>query len=163
MNRRANDERKRIWDFASDMLLVCPRCEAPAWSRAERRSPCLADPFAPRRLTCTQCARTQEWRGNSTAAVTGLAPVRDGHFHLPLFLQVPCLGDTVWACNPPHLDELAAWIAAPLRQRCRDPIHGWSNDSYFSRLPTWMKLAKHRQAVLAAIGKLQARAATLAS
>ena len=163
MATRATDQRKKIWDFVADeMLLVCPRCSSPAWSRILDEKKSQETPvslWADRRVTCTQCTYTKSWRGNSTFAATHTSPVKDGYFKLPLFLQVPCLGDSLWAYSPHHLNELLAWLAADLRQRKPDTTYGWSNRSYFSRLPKWMKLAKNRKAVMSAIAKLKAASA----
>lgn len=62
----------------------------------------------------------------------------------------------IWAYNPEHLEQLEAWINAPLRQRRPHEQYGWSNASFFSRLPRWIKLAKNRAEVARALKRLRA-------
>ena len=136
--------------FLDDVLVACPRCAGCAISR---RQP--GDRFwAPRRLTCTHCGHAADWSGDSVT----LDPRggNDPHFRLPLWLQVPCCGQTLWAYNAAHLDYLAAFVGATLRGRRRD-AHGWANASLASRLPTWIKLARHRDKVLRGLALLRER------
>jgi hypothetical protein len=81
----------------------------------------------------------------------------DSFFGLPLWLQVPCCGETLWAYNAAHLDFLAEHVGATLRERTRHPEHGWHNRSLASRLPTWMKAARHRDEVLKGLERLRAK------
>jgi hypothetical protein len=73
----------------------------------------------------------------------------DPHFGHPLRLVVPTRHGVVWAYNARHLAELRAYVGALLRER-----RGSTNRSLISRLPRWMKLAKHREDVLKALDKL---------
>ncbi len=75
----------------------------------------------------------------------------DPHFGLPLLLLTQARHGTVWAYNPRHLRELQAYIGAKLRLR-----RGAGNKSMFSRLPAWMKSAKHRDAVLKSLDRIEA-------
>lgn len=76
---------------------------------------------------------------------------RDPHFGLPLRFITNTRYGTVWAYNLKHLDELSRYVGAKLRER-----QGAGNGSMFSRLPKWMKLAKHREEIAKALGKLSA-------
>lgn len=58
---------------------------------------------------------------------------------------------TVWAYNQKHVTELTGYVLAKLRVR-----QNASNKAMFSRLPKWMKLAKHRVEVAKALSKLSA-------
>ncbi len=78
----------------------------------------------------------------------------DPYFDLPLFLIEPVGQDILWAWNPQHIELLAAWLGATLRERSTQPYH-WS---MVSRLPRWMKLASARPRVLHALGILRERA-----
>lgn len=103
---------------------------------------------------CARCA----WRG---PVPVHARPLRDGsavdpHFGLPLLLQEPTRAGLLWAYNARHLQTLATFASAPLRER-----RGAGNRSLFSRLPLWMKLARHRPLLLRAVRRLQARLATL--
>ena len=75
----------------------------------------------------------------------------DWYFQLPLYLQIECSGNTLWALNLEHLNYMESYIEAEIRK---------SHPYYLSvesRLPKWMKLAKNRNEVLRAIQKLKGR------
>jgi hypothetical protein len=74
----------------------------------------------------------------------------DSCFGLPLWLQTPCAGHTLWAFNLRHLVYLKQFVGAELRGR-----RVMTNASVVSRLPAWLKDAKHRQAVLRAAERLE--------
>lgn len=74
----------------------------------------------------------------------------DNCFGLPLWLQTPCAGHTLWAFNARHLAYLKEFLQAELRER-----HGTANASVISRLPAWMKSAKHRDEALRAVQRLE--------
>jgi hypothetical protein len=83
----------------------------------------------------------------------------DPAFGLPLWLQGPCAGNTLWVYNKEHLQELTAYIAATLRERLaasqpRRPIRKWS---MFTRLPKWMKAARNREAIQRSLHRLEQR------
>jgi len=65
-------------------------------------------------------------------------------------LQTPCAGHTLWAFNARHLAYLKQFLQAELRER-----RGTANASVISRLPTWIKEAKHRDAALRAVERLE--------
>jgi len=65
----------------------------------------------------------------------------------------------LWAYNARHLEALEAFARAHLRERARDPEHGWSNAAFTSRLPKWIKSAKHRAQVEKGIARLRGRLA----
>ncbi len=78
---------------------------------------------------------------------------RDPHLGLPLRLVEPTRHGLLWAYNAEHLDELRRYVAATQRERTRES----GNASMISRLPTWMKQARHRAAVLKALERIAAR------
>ena len=145
---RFDDQQAHLHEFTDECWVACPRCGERAVSRA------MGEPKwnGPRRLTCTRCAHVADWHGDRIA--TGDA--HDPHFGLPLWLRAPCCGQTLWAYNPRHLDFLADYIGATLRERARGD-HGWANASLASRLPKWMQLARHRDEVRKGIERLRAR------
>ena len=152
--RRADAGRTRLNDFWAEALVVCPRCSGPAWSR--RLDPAATDWTAARRLVCGRCAYTAEWEKKSGAvAAAGIDP----YFRRPVWLSTPCCGEMLWAYNPAHLDFLAAFVGARIRERRRDPVHGWSNAAIASRLPAWLKVAKNRAAILKGVERLRRRVA----
>ena len=150
--------RERAGDFADAVLVVCPHCAGPAVSK--RRDPAARDTAAPRRLVCRRCGHLRESRA---PAVAGLARIgHDDSFRLPLWLATPCCGELLWAFNVRHLDALEAFALAELRERRRDPAHGWSNAAFASRLPKWIKAAKNRVEVGKALARLRARLEAIA-
>ena len=150
--RRAKDRGRPLAAFAGEALVVNPRCQGPAFSKPRDAA---GDIFAPRRLVCRRCGHVQEWNGRTVAL--GAPAGRDPHFGLPLWLATPCCGDVLWAYNARHLEALADFVHARLRERARDPDNGWSNAATTSRLPRWIKAAKHRAEVEKGIARLRAR------
>ncbi len=140
-------------DFGDEILVICPRCEATA--RVGRPRTGGAD----RRVICGRCGFTRDSTGPHPPAPRTPADgaVREHCFHLPLRLQTPCAGQVLWAYNQRHLIFLDAYVRAPLRERRRHPSTGWSNGGLASRLPRWLKAARHRDAVLAALASLRTR------
>ena len=153
--RRARESRDPLAAFLDEILVVCPRCAGPAASK--RLDPAARDTTAPRRLVCRRCGHLQESR---PPAVAGLARIgHDDYFRLPLWLATPCCGELLWAVNARHLAALEAYALAALRERRRDPAHGWSNQSFASRLPKRVKAAKNRVEVGKGLARLRARLA----
>lgn len=149
--------------FARRMLVRCPSCDAMAVALRSEKLP--QRPIAVR-VTCTTCGFAKEWQTKGDGTVKEApAPVPDmvsDHITgLALWLQAPCAGHRLWAFNEDHLDFLRRAIGATLRERATYP--GWDGrehtDTYYGRipaaLPTWMKLAKHRGEVLAALRRLE--------
>ena len=102
--------------------------------------------FAPRKLVCLHCAYYEIYEGKK--ALIGNA--KDWYFQRPLWLQISCCGKILWAYNKQHLDLLESYVSAKLRKRKPNV-----NKSVASRLPNWIKLAKNRDEILKAIGKLK--------
>jgi hypothetical protein len=140
-----------------EILVECPRCGACAGicARPTSESP-THSLFTPRRVTCAECGFIKEWEGNAWGFDWFADPVRDSYFNLPLWLQAPCCGHILWAYNRRHLSLIEQYIAALLREHRRRPDFGWHNNSLVNRLPEWIIVAKHRQAVLDTIHKMQA-------
>ena len=78
----------------------------------------------------------------------------DRYFHLPLWLQTPCCGETLWAYNAAHLAFLEDFVRAQLREHARG-AHGWRNQALANRLPGWMQDAKNREDVLRGVERLR--------
>jgi hypothetical protein len=73
----------------------------------------------------------------------------DPSFGLPLRLQCPCAGHTIWALNPAHAHFLRDFVTAGLRTRMPN-----RNRTLVSRLPAWIKAGKNRKAVTRALNRL---------
>ncbi|MBB4935517.1 DNA-directed RNA polymerase subunit RPC12/RpoP [Lipingzhangella halophila] len=152
---------RSLAEFAGRMLVVCPECGARALVVPR---PGLPAPkyfsellFRPRRLACGGCGAVADWepevRGAGLAGAV-LGGTEDPFFRRPLWLQTRCVGQTLWAYNEEHVNELSAYIGAQLRERngARPTM------SMFARLPRWMKRSDNRAEVLAGLEKLRALA-----
>jgi hypothetical protein len=147
------DGRERILGYIAEMWVKCPQCGNCAIIRNKDRGD--TSQFAERRLVCTTCPHVEDWVESGMAFPWYSTPA-DPCFGYPLWLQRSCCGDTLWAYNPSHLDFLKSFVSATQRTRIKDSEYGWSNKSMASRLPKWIQIAKNREAVLKAIGHLEA-------
>ena len=158
--RRALDDRTLL-DFGGKFLVVCPRCSAQAWVRD--RGPTVVPRIA---LTCPHCGLSQFWTAAQPGVLTAADPKRyppgvvalgaavDWYFHLPLWLQIACCGETLWAYNAVHLDFIESYVRATLREHARGE-YGWRNQALANRLPRWMKDAHNRAEILTCVERLR--------
>jgi hypothetical protein len=147
-----------IYDFYEEFLVVCPKCdklakviidEAEFEKLPTRKTHKFRSRFfAPRRLVCLNCVHRDYWKGSRIA--TGASV--DWYFRLPLWLEISCCGETLWAYNLKHLEYIEKYVAAKLRERTSKTAK-----SMVSRLPKWIKSAKNRAEILKAIGKLKGK------
>ncbi|MGI5241865.1 hypothetical protein [Dactylosporangium sp. CA-139066] len=131
--------------------VVCPRCAARARSIGEpgdERPPTTR----PRRLVCSACGHTATWSPRSGSSWWGAAA--DPFFQQPLWLTAAVRGHVLWAYNREHLALLAQYVAADLRER---GPNGSCSMSMIETLPAWMKSARNRDDVMAAVARLEAR------
>lgn len=150
-------------DFGDVIDVRCPRCgqhaqvmriipaedEQQANDSAHEKYMRL---FDPRKLSCLHCGQTKIWHGRG---IRQYSPY-DWYFGLPLWLQTPCCGSTLWALNRAHLDFLEQYVTAQQRAKLRTPGPGLiRNQSMASRLPRWMKSAKNRQTVTRSLPRLK--------
>lgn len=155
-NERFLDRGTKIYDFYEEFLVVCPKCggrakvvidEAEFAKLPTRRLLKYRNRFyAPRRLICLNCLHRDLWKGNQI--LTGVSV--DWYFRLPLWLEIPCCGERLWAYNREHLDLIEKYVGAKLRERTSK-----GRNSFLSRLPKWIKSAKNRDEILKAIKKLK--------
>lgn len=148
MNKRFSDNGELIYEFGDEFLVVCPRCAGKARVfTVEIDSEKLNEKlFAPRKLVCFSCVYRDEWKGGQIGIGGGF----DWYFRLPLWLEISCCGETLWAYNEKHLEFIEDYVGAKLRER-----KPFVNKSMASRLPSWIKQAKNRDEILRAIGKLR--------
>lgn len=135
-----------LQSFADEFWVVCPRCSHKARVQAATGS-------RPARLTCIDCG-TSKFLASATMS---LGDAVDPYFRLPLWLQMPCASGVVWAFNERHLDYLFEYVSAENRHRPLRTPRAPRNSLLESRLPRWMKLAKNRAEIVAAIQKLRAQ------
>lgn len=79
-------------------------------------------------------------------AALGLDPI----FHLPLWLQENVRGNLLWAYNRSHLHDVKEYVGAKLRERRTTRY-----TTMVEKLPTFIKEAKNREAILKAIEKME--------
>ncbi|HEX8846082.1 MAG TPA: hypothetical protein VF791_15635 [Pyrinomonadaceae bacterium] len=145
--KRFLDREEYLSGFGDEFLVVCPRCSLCAKvTIAVRRQDASPDWRSPRKVVCPNCAYHQIWEGDSIS----YGDNRDWYFRLPLWLQVPCRGEILWAYNEEHLNFLEDYVGSFLRER-----HPNKNGTLASRLPTWIKDAKNREEILKCIGRLR--------
>ena len=160
---RASPDDSTLSDFGGEFLVVCPRCQRQA--RVRDRDTDDAPRVA---LTCSHCGLSDFWTQTEPGVLTAADPKRypagavamggpvDWYFHLPLWLQTSCCGETLWAYNAAHLAFIEDYVRATLREHTRGE-HGWRNQALRNRLPAWMKDAKNRDDLLRCVDKLRAR------
>jgi len=144
--RQIREMSTTIWSFSDEYWVVCPRCSKRALVRP---SPGAA------RLICVSCGALRSWRPLARRAGIWQGGT-DPYFNLPLWLKIPCGNELLWACNERHLNFLDEYVRAENRRRTPLVPGGPRNALLESRLPRWMKLARNREAVLAAITKMRA-------
>jgi hypothetical protein len=150
------DTGTKVYEFCDEFLVVCPKCGSPGKVvpdeiEFEKLSRKKADEnrnrfFGPRRFVCSRCVHRAKWTGG-TVTVGGN---RDWYFGFALWLETECCGERLWAYNPEHLGMLEAYVSAKLRERTKK-----GRNSFFSKLPQWIKSAKNRDEVLKAIRRLK--------
>ncbi|MFC8722005.1 hypothetical protein, partial [Kitasatospora sp. NPDC057198] len=139
--------------FTARILVVCPRCGGralvappPGVPAPERYGQLL---YQEGRLTCRGCANSATWQPERRwdGALIGAEPggSEDPFFRLPLWLQTRCAGRVLWAYDESHVEELAGYVGARLRERGPARPTG----SMFARIPAWMKRVDNRTELLA--------------
>jgi hypothetical protein len=150
---RYRDESRTLSLFAlagRGIDVVCPRCRGHA-RVVVRPGDDPSGRWPSRRLSCTGCGHCADW---TTRRTTWGEPV-DPFFGLPLWLLARCrgTGQVLWALNLAHLDLLAAFVGARLRERGHVPA---VNSTMVERLPTWLKVRGNRAEILRAVARLRA-------
>jgi hypothetical protein len=144
--RLVHDERSAPAPSLDHFLVVCPRCRGCAIVRPRDTAPATRHGYWPHRLVCDHCGLVKESDGRSWHPGSDYGPPTDPYLGLPLWLQTPCCGRTLWVYNLPHLNYVESYVAADLRQR------RWG---LASRLPRWLVLRKNRDEVLRGVGRLK--------
>lgn len=89
----------------------------------------------------------RQWKGSHEPPAG-----REALFGAELWLQAVCCGGRLlWANNAAHLDYLADYVAGELRE----DLAGMTYKPLSSKLPKWMKEAKHRDEVLSHLARLR--------
>jgi hypothetical protein len=173
--RRFQDQQVTVWDFTDEILVRCPRCQGCARIVARPGTRDRVTTWTPRRLVCG-CGYVADHPPRAVASGPGhrspQGEVADPYMGLPLWLQATCCTNQVlWAYNLRHLDFLAEFVAAKIRERSPQPRPPqWGSPPLWhqrmtmvAKLPTWLKSAKHRGEILRTIARLRQSAPTPAS
>jgi len=144
---RFNDQNKRLTDFRTEVLVVCPSCSKQAMASVDYS-------VKKSRLLCPSCGYSKE--KTTEARLFGIK----GHvemaahvyFSAELWLVHAFKGDVVWAYNYAHLDYLESYIAATIREH-KDRTHF----TLLEKLPKFYHEAKNRSALLKLINKMRRR------
>lgn len=129
----------------------CARCGGPIPRYGRALRPKSADEVlaAVRCPTCGHRGAYPAYGGRSTLQWSaGGLPYR-----LPPYLHREVAGHTLWVYNLAHLDALAAWLGATLRERPERRAL-----TMMARLPRWMKAATARPRVIRALADMRAEA-----
>jgi hypothetical protein len=144
------DNGEYIENFGDEFLVECPKCQSLARIVLSGDVDENRRIFSPKKLICPKCGLNKKLSRDEMRVRVGGS--FDMHFRLPLWLQIPCCGDTLWAYNEKHLEFIENYVAAKLRVRKPNV-----NQSFVSRLPQWIKSAKNRDEILKAIAKLRGK------
>ncbi|MDV9168969.1 hypothetical protein R6V09_02290 [Streptomyces sp. W16] len=149
---RFHDPRATRADFASSILVRCPRCERIAHFEQRPYTPPDADGrrYPHTRLVCRSCGLCRIDKGPRRPSLrTG------GPYYPALWLRTGTRHGELWAYNLQHLDLIRRFVAADLRERA--PWYDTGHKmTLVARLPAWMKSAKNRAEVLRAVDRLRA-------
>lgn len=146
---RSQDEPREGWagPVVAGALGRCPTCGN--WRRRNPRrtqGPPPAEGAVP--MSCPGCGTA--FQGKVTWSPVAFDRPVDLYFGLPLWLQTPVRGETLWAYNDRHLGFLRDYVGASLRERIPN-----RNRTMASRLPQWIKSAQNRAGILHGLGRLE--------
>lgn len=173
-DKKFNDEGEQVLDFSNEFLVECPKCSLMAkivLLNAEREF----DIYSARKIICANCGFAKRWDrrnvigytignkiskdrkffdipGKPKKEMVTIGGNFDWFFQEPLWLQIECCGEELWAYNEKHLDFIENYVSAKLRERIPN-----KNRSLASRMPKWIKSAKNRDDILKAIKKLRGK------
>jgi hypothetical protein len=145
------DTGTKVYDLGDEFLVVCPKCSGRGLVTYLDELPTRASErfFAPRRFVCHECMHRAKWRAKQISVGGPL----DWYFGFPLWLQIPCCGEILWANNIEHIEILRSYVNATLRERTKK-----GRNSFLSKLPKWIGAAKNRKEIVKALDRLRAKA-----
>lgn len=163
MTRAKDTYKKSVYDFITDIYVVCPKCCKKAIVKTPGYS--FKNDFENNvKFICPNCGHNKILRekasidlgSGSNLPIIGRiyypANAIDPFFYLPLWLRTNCCNEVLWAYNYEHLDFLKTHVEGKLRERNGAEM---LNGSIGSRLPRWMSSKKNREVVLNCIQQLQ--------
>jgi hypothetical protein len=143
--KRFQDKNKRLNEFQSEVLVVCPQCKGKSLAKADYEKN-LA------RLFCENCGYNKDVSTETT--VFGIRGnwelAAHVYFGTELWLQMPFKNEVFFAYNQDHLTYLEKYISATLREH-KDRSHF----TLLEKLPKFYHEAKNRDALLKLIQRLR--------
>ncbi len=102
-------------------------------------------------VSCPNCNETKKYkpRNDKYKISYNKESPRDPIFKLSLWFQCDIKGNTLWAYNRKHLNEINNYVSSKLRER-----EDTSYSTMVEKLPTFIKVAKNRDLIIKAIEKL---------
>jgi transcription elongation factor Elf1 len=102
------------------------------------------------KITCPNCKQERFYQTRCTKTYADTNQATDPYFGLQLWLQSPVDNNTFWAYNHEHLTYLKQYVGAKLRETASGGKYAlaW-------KLPNFIKVAKNREKILKAIGRLE--------
>lgn len=103
--------------------------------------------------SCPNCGVTRSFKPRHEAyrlVYVEQGKASDPVFRLPLWFQTEVRGNLFWAYNREHLGEIKNYVRSVLRER-----QTTTHTTMVERLPTFIKEAKNREAMLKAIDRLE--------
>jgi hypothetical protein len=119
------------------------------WLEASKVSQWLKKALTTASVECVVCKHVSSLELTSSRHYCAAA--QDPHFGMPLRLIEAMPEGELWVYNARHLAQLKAYVTAKLRERTANA----GNSSMFSRLPSWIKKGKNREAVLKHLQRLE--------
>lgn len=153
----------RNGDFTEKIDVICPKCGERATVVGARVDAPVTEYEDRVRFACAACGYAVKYANTPkfTAFINSRGrPVRgrmlllnttcDPFFGFRLWYIIETPYGTLWAYNLDHLAVIEQYIAASKRERNGLPP---KNNSIASRLPQWVKDARHRALLLKLIGR----------
>jgi len=163
MKKRFNAYDKTLYEFITDILVVCPKCEKQAFVKtkgflSEKNENDV-------KFICPNCGMNKYYsetptdkfqmeKSGKTYEMRNLiiGGNIDPYFRLPLWLQKRFSDGLLWAYNYEHLTFIENHVSAELRERNVVTNH---NRSLGSRLPKWITSKKNREEILIGIKQMK--------
>jgi len=141
---RFQDENLVLSDFYDEVWVVCKACanRAVAKRNAEEKTV---------RLFCVHCGYNKEV-SNAFGKDGSIVMAANGFFETDLWLTATFKNEVFWAYNGTHLEYLARYIGAGLREH-KDRSHF----TLLEKLPRFYHEAKNRDGLLKVIEKLRSK------
>lgn len=102
------------------------------------------------KVTCQICRQEKIYQTKYVKTYADSNQATDPYFGIQLWLQVPFDTNILWAYNFEHLTYLKEYVGAKLREAASGGKY-----SLVWRLPNFIKIAKNRDRILKAIGRLE--------